>query len=189
MSNFSKFIIHRNTRVEEGGCGGLCKGTQTPHVSMRWPMGDVASAIFPLCLPRFGKIRDKLAINNTFKKFTGNWCYRQQPECDALPTIPRSLPRKILDWPSRLLNMSCMIWLRTWTSDTGSAQDGLLVLFFFKKFGQLVKNWVLHILNDFVLGMSDIPRQNVEVISSLVKNRYCKKISTINSSGTYVYTH
>ena len=53
-------------------------------------------------------------------------------------------------------------------SDTAPGPDGFPVPFF-KKFWPLVKNGVLHILNDFILGRIDISRLNFGVLSLIPK--------------------
>jgi hypothetical protein len=53
-------------------------------------------------------------------------------------------------------------------SDTAPGPDGFPTLFF-KKFWQLVKHGVLHIVNDFLLGRIDIARLNFGVLSLIPK--------------------
>jgi mannosylglycoprotein endo-beta-mannosidase len=53
-------------------------------------------------------------------------------------------------------------------TDTAPGPDGFPVLFF-KRCWQLVKNGVLHILNDFVLGRIDIARLNFGILSLIPK--------------------
>ena len=61
-------------------------------------------------------------------------------------------------------------------SDTALGPDGLPVLFF-KKCWTLVKNGVLHILNDFIMGRIDISRLNFGVLSLIPKVQGAESIT------------
>jgi hypothetical protein len=61
-------------------------------------------------------------------------------------------------------------------SDMAPGPDGFPV-HFFKKFWNIVKHGVLHILNDFILGRIDIARLNFGVLSLIPKIPGADKIT------------